>query len=73
MMKKLNLQTAMQICNTAVRVCGQKGWGPVCVFVKDPSSITIASARMDGMTSVAFPRFAEAKAMTAVNLGVVYP
>ena len=69
-MKKLSLKTAMQICTTAVRVCEQNGWGPICVYVKDPSNNTIASAKMDGMTSVAFPKFAEAKASTAVNLGL---
>ena len=69
-MKKLSLKTAMQICSTAVRVCEQNGWGPICVYVKDPSNSTIASAKMDGMTSIAFPRFAEAKASTAVNLGM---
>ncbi len=69
-MKTLTLKTAMQICSTAVRVCEKNGWGPVCVFVKDPSNTTIASAKMDQMTSIAFPRFAEAKASTAVNLGM---
>jgi uncharacterized protein GlcG (DUF336 family) len=47
-----------------------KEWAPVSVVVIDASDNVLCSMRMDGCPPVAYPKYAHAKATTAVSLGI---
>jgi len=62
----LTLQAADRIASGAIETCQRHGFPPITVTVVDPSGEIIVSKRMDGCTK-SFPKFAYAKACTAVN------
>ena len=67
---KLSLETAARVCSNVVSLCKAKGFPPICVVVCDPNGVTICSMLMDRCPPVAYPRYALAKAITAVSFGV---
>ena len=62
----LSLNVADRIASGAIESCIQSGFPPITVTVVDPSGEIIVTKRMDGCTK-SFPKFAYAKACTAVN------
>lgn len=69
-MSRVNLDLATRICFGVVNKCKEMGWAPVSVVVVDSCNHAIASMRMDNCSPVAYPKFAIAKANTAVSLGM---
>jgi uncharacterized protein GlcG (DUF336 family) len=69
MPSKLNCKVAQEIIAGAVAAGQRNGLKPVAICILDPAGHEIATARMDGVLPSAFPKFAKAKAMTAISFG----
>ena len=67
MPSKLNCKVAQEIIAGAVAAGQRNGLKPVAICILDPAGHEIATARMDGVLPAAFPKFAKAKAMTAIG------
>ena len=68
--RKIYLKEAVEVCNSIVSKCNEKGWNPIACVVVDANSNVIASMKMDNCPPIAFPKFALAKAVTSVTLGI---
>ncbi|KAJ1429034.1 hypothetical protein B484DRAFT_449563 [Ochromonadaceae sp. CCMP2298] len=67
---QLSLASANLIANEAVATAKRHCFNPVTVTVVDPSGQVLATQRMDGCPSGALPKYAYAKACTAVSMGM---
>ena len=70
MTTKLTLEIAARICHSVVAMSKAQKWAPVSVVVIDSSDNILCSMLMDGCPPVAYPKYAHAKATTAVSLGI---
>lgn len=67
---RLNLDIATKICQVVVDTCKANNFSPITVVVVDSTCQVIASSRMDNCSGLVYPKFALAKAFTAVSLGM---
>ena len=70
MASKLSLETAARVCANVVSLCKAKGFAPICVVVCDANGVELCRMKMDGCPPIAYPRYALAKATTAVSFGM---
>ncbi len=70
MPRPLSLAQASRICDAAVSTCVARGFAPITIYVLCPAGHPISMQRMDNCPPTAYPKFAHAKAFTAVSLGI---
>lgn len=66
----LSLETATKIAEGTVEAAKKNNFKPITVTVMDPGGHPIVIQRMDGCQGGAFPLYSQAKAYTAVTLGM---
>ena len=64
------LEHAAKMCALVVSHCKQRGFAPVAVVVVDSHASVVCSMVMDGCPPFAYPKYAQAKATTAVSFGI---
>jgi uncharacterized protein GlcG (DUF336 family) len=68
--KTISLEAAIEIAKVAVETAKKHEFNPITVVVLDASGNTVVSHRMDGCPALCFPKYAHAKASTAIGMGM---